>query len=65
MLIAARFVQAIGACSGVVLARAVVRDVYGRERAAKAFAYIGAAMALAPTALVWRKRLRVSVMAIS
>jgi DHA1 family bicyclomycin/chloramphenicol resistance-like MFS transporter len=47
-LIAGRFVQAVGACSGVVLARAVVRDVYGRERAAKVFAYMGAAMALAP-----------------
>lgn len=48
MLIAARFVQALGACAGPVLGRAVVRDVYGREGAARMLAYIGAAMALAP-----------------
>lgn len=47
-LIAARLVQAIGACAGPVLARAVVRDVYGREGAARKLALIGAAMALAP-----------------
>lgn len=48
MLIAARFLQAVGACSGVVLSRAVVRDIYGRERAAKVLSYVGMAMALAP-----------------
>jgi len=48
-LIAARFLQALGACAGVVLGRAVVRDVYGRERAAKALSYMSMAMALAPT----------------
>ena len=47
-LIAARFVQAVGACAGAVLGRAVVRDIYGREGAARMLAYIGAAMALAP-----------------
>ena len=47
-LIAARFLQAIGACSGVVLARAVVRDIYAPERAASVLAYIGSAMAIAP-----------------
>ncbi|MDH3595360.1 MAG: multidrug effflux MFS transporter [Rhodospirillales bacterium] len=47
-LIAARFLQALGACAGVVLGRAVVRDVYGRERAAKALSYMSMAMALAP-----------------
>ena len=47
-LIAARFGQALGGCAGPVLARAVVRDVYGRERAAKVLSYIGTAMALAP-----------------
>jgi len=47
-LILGRFFQALGACSGVVLARAVVRDVYGRERAAKVIAYMAMAMALAP-----------------
>jgi len=48
MLIAARLVQAIGASAGPVLGRAVVRDVYGREGAARMLALIGAAMALAP-----------------
>ncbi|MBL6927889.1 MAG: multidrug effflux MFS transporter [Rhodospirillales bacterium] len=48
LLIGLRFVQAIGACTGVVVARAVVRDVYGRDRAAKVLAYMGTAMALAP-----------------
>ncbi len=48
VLIAARFAQAVGACSGVVLGRAVVRDVHGRERAARVLSYIAMAMALAP-----------------
>ncbi len=47
-LAALRFLQAIGACAGPTLGRAVVRDIYGRERAAKALAYIGAAMGLIP-----------------
>lgn len=47
-LIAARFVQGVGACAGQVIGRAVVRDVYGRERAARAMAYIGAALAVSP-----------------
>ncbi len=47
-LIVARFFQAVGACSGPVLARAVVRDLYGRERAAQMLAYMGTAMGLVP-----------------
>ena len=47
-LIAWRFVQALGACTGVVLGRAIVRDVYGREGAARMLSYMGMAMALAP-----------------
>lgn len=43
-LITARFFQAIGACSGAVLGRAVVRDVYGAN-AAKVLAYIATTMA--------------------
>ncbi|MCB2099886.1 MAG: multidrug effflux MFS transporter [Rhodobacterales bacterium] len=50
-LIAWRFLQATGACSGQVVARAVVRDVYGRERAAKVLAYIGAALAISPAVM--------------
>lgn len=47
-LIAARAMQAVGACAGVVLGRAIVRDIYGRTRAARMLAHIGTAMALAP-----------------
>jgi DHA1 family bicyclomycin/chloramphenicol resistance-like MFS transporter len=47
-LIAARFLQALGSCCGPVLGRAVVRDVYGRERAATVLAYMAMAMAVAP-----------------
>ncbi|WP_291984786.1 multidrug effflux MFS transporter [Candidatus Accumulibacter sp. ACC007] len=48
MLIAARFVQAIGACAGPVLGRAVVRDVWGAAESARIIAYMGGAMAIAP-----------------
>jgi MFS transporter, DHA1 family, multidrug resistance protein len=47
-LIAFRFLQAIGACAGPILARAVVRDVYARERAATVLAYMASAMAFIP-----------------
>ncbi len=48
MLILARFCQAVGACVGPVLGRAAVRDIYGRERAARMLSYMGMVMALAP-----------------
>lgn len=48
MLIAGRFVQAIGACAGPVLARAMVRDLYGAERAPKVLAYLATVMGLLP-----------------
>ncbi|MGH6960163.1 MAG: multidrug effflux MFS transporter, partial [Dongiaceae bacterium] len=48
VLIGARFAQAVGACVGPVLGRAIVRDVYGRDGAARVLAYMSAAMALAP-----------------
>ncbi|HPT49517.1 MAG TPA: multidrug effflux MFS transporter [Accumulibacter sp.] len=48
MLIAARFVQAIGGCAGPVLGRAVVRDLWGASESARVIAYIGGAMAIAP-----------------
>lgn len=47
-LIAARFFQACGACSAPVLSRAVVRDVFQREEAARMLSYIATAMAVAP-----------------
>jgi DHA1 family bicyclomycin/chloramphenicol resistance-like MFS transporter len=47
-LILSRLVQALGACAGPVVGRAIVRDVHGREGAARVLAYMSAAMALAP-----------------
>lgn len=47
-LIAGRLVQAVGGCSGIVLGRAIVRDLYDREGAARMLAYITAAMVVAP-----------------
>ena len=48
MLIASRVVQAAGGCAGFVLSRAIVRDLFDRERSASVIAYITAAMVLAP-----------------
>jgi DHA1 family bicyclomycin/chloramphenicol resistance-like MFS transporter len=48
MLIAVRALQAIGGCGGVVLARAVVRDLYSGARAGRELSLIAAVMALAP-----------------
>jgi len=47
-LIVGRIVQAAGGAAGMVLSRAIVRDVYGRERSAQAIAYITMAMVVAP-----------------
>lgn len=48
VLLTGRFFQSMGACAGAVVGRAVVRDVYGRERAARALAYIGVAFSVSP-----------------
>jgi DHA1 family bicyclomycin/chloramphenicol resistance-like MFS transporter len=48
ILIAARFLQAIGAAGAIVLARAVVRDLYSGARAGKELSIMGAIMAIAP-----------------
>ena len=47
-LIFGRLLQALGACSGAVLGRAIVRDVYPREQAARTLAKMASVMALAP-----------------
>ena len=47
-LIAGRVLQALGACAGVVLSRAIIRDVYDREAAARGLALVMMAMTLAP-----------------
>jgi len=48
MLIAARTLQALGGSGGIVLARAMVRDLYSGDRAGRELSVIGAVMALAP-----------------
>ncbi len=48
LLIAGRLVQAVGGCAGLVLGRAIVRDLYHRDRAATMLAYITMAMVVAP-----------------
>ena len=47
-LIVGRILQAVGGCAGMVLGRAIVRDVFDRDRAAGAIALITMAMAVAP-----------------
>jgi MFS transporter, DHA1 family, multidrug resistance protein len=43
-----RIVQAVGACAGVVLARAMVRDLYEGDRAAQMMSTLMTVMAIAP-----------------
>jgi DHA1 family bicyclomycin/chloramphenicol resistance-like MFS transporter len=47
-LVVARFVQAIGCCTGVVVARAVIRDAYAPAEGAKVLARASSLLALAP-----------------
>jgi len=47
-LLAARAAQAFGGSGGVVLARAIVRDLYAGARAGRELSLMGAIMALAP-----------------
>lgn len=47
-LISFRFLQALGACSGPVLGRTIVRDIYGAKDSARALSMMGSIMALAP-----------------
>lgn len=48
ILIGGRIVQAMGGASGIVLARSVVRDVYGHEGSARMISYLLMAMVTAP-----------------
>lgn len=48
LLIGARFVQALGASVGTVVARAMVRDTHEPERAAVALSFITAVMGISP-----------------
>lgn len=47
-IIAWRVVQALGASAGVVLARAMVRDLYDRDRAARVLSILMTVMTIAP-----------------
>ncbi len=48
MLIAARGVQAVGGASGMILSRAIVRDMFSREKSASVLGYITMAWVVAP-----------------
>lgn len=48
LLLVGRFLQAVGACSGQVIGRAIIRDVHGAQGAARMLGYITAGTALAP-----------------
>ncbi len=47
-LIAARVVQALGASTGMVVGRAIIRDLYDRDRAAAMIGWVATAMVVAP-----------------
>lgn len=48
MLIGARFLQALGGSGAIVLARAIVRDLYSGSRAGRELSLMSAVMAIAP-----------------
>jgi DHA1 family bicyclomycin/chloramphenicol resistance-like MFS transporter len=49
VLIFGRVVQAVGGCAGMVMGRAMVRDIYDADRAAAMIAYLTMAVVVAPT----------------
>lgn len=48
LLVAARFAQAIGCCTGVVVARAVIRDAYAPAEGARMLAKVSSLLSIAP-----------------
>lgn len=48
MLMLGRMLQAIGGCSGLVLGRAIIRDLHDRDSSAAMIGYVTMAMTLAP-----------------
>lgn len=48
VLIFARFLQALGACAGIVVSRAIVRDLYHHQQAARVFSLLMLIMGVAP-----------------
>lgn len=55
-LIAGRIIQALGGCAGIALSRAIVRDLYERDRAASMIGYVTMGMAVAPMVAPSRPR---------
>jgi DHA1 family bicyclomycin/chloramphenicol resistance-like MFS transporter len=47
-LIGARFLQAVGACSGAVIGRAIIRDIFGVAGAARMLGYVTAVASMGP-----------------
>ncbi|WP_169738493.1 multidrug effflux MFS transporter [Afifella pfennigii] len=47
-LVALRVVQAAGGCTGIVLGRAIVRDLYDRAKAASVIGYVTMGLAMGP-----------------
>jgi len=50
VLIAARFVQGVGAAAGVAISRAIVRDLFTRDQSARIMNLIGLILGIAPAA---------------
>lgn len=48
MLVAARLLQAVGGAAGIVLSRAIIRDLYDRDRSASILGYVTMAFVIAP-----------------
>ncbi len=49
VMILGRVIQAVGGCAGMVMGRAMVRDMFDADRAASAIAYLTMAAVVAPT----------------
>lgn len=47
-LVAARFVQALGGCAGIVIARAMVRDLFAERESAQVYSLLMLVMGVAP-----------------
>src|SRR5690606_28888691 len=47
-LIGLRFLQAVGSCAGLVIARAMVRDLYTPQASAQVFSFLILVMGIAP-----------------
>jgi len=48
MLIIGRVIQAAGSCTGMVMSRAIIRDMHGLDKSASMMGYVATAMVVAP-----------------